>query len=128
MKVHQQMRTPDDCVLQGMKCVRPACTTCSRLMACLCAGVLDATQETKISQVRAAALETLSALLDATGGGHIWPPELQARVRGRLQDAVATEKASVIRAQAAAVLKLATGQISNASREGPAAAGGAPQA
>ena len=95
---------------------------------CVCAGMLDATQETKISQVRAAALETLSALLDATGGGRMWPPELRARVRGHLQDALATEKASVIRAQAAAVLKLVAGQPSDASREAPGDANSAPQA
>ena len=75
----------------------------------MCAGVLDASEETRISQVRAAALETLAALLEATSGGRTWPPELQARVRARLQDAVATEKASVVRAQAAAVLKLVAG-------------------
>ena len=94
---------------------------------CVCAGVLDATQETKISQVRAAALETLSTLLDAIDSGRMWPLELQERVRGRLQDAVATEKASVIRAQAAAVLKLVAGQPSNASQEAPGAADSAPQ-
>ena len=92
------------------------------------AGVLDATEETRISQVRAAALETLAALLDATGGGRSWPSELQARVRGRLQDAVASEKASVIRAQAAAVLKLVAGQSSDASWEARAAAGSLPPA
>ena len=90
--------------------------------------MLEAIQETKILQIRAAALETLSAMLDATGGGCMWPPELQARVRGRLQDAVATEKASAISAQAAAVLKLIAEQPSNASREASGAAGSATQA
>ena len=87
---------------------------------CARAGVLDASEEIRISQVRAAALETLAALLDATNGGCMWLSELQACVRARLHDAVATEKASVIRAQAAAVLKLVTGQSSNASRDAPA--------
>lgn len=129
MKVLQRTRTPDSCVWQGLICVRPA--VYNVLLSdgmCACAGVLDASQETKISQVRAAALETLSALLDATGGGRMWPPELQARVRGRLQDAIATEKATVIRAQAAAVLKLVAGQSSDASREASGAVGSAPQA
>jgi hypothetical protein len=73
------------------------------------AGVLDATQEARISQVRAAALGALAALLPAAGGGAALPPELRARVRGRLEEAAAGEKASVIRAQAASVLALLAG-------------------
>ena len=70
------------------------------------AGVLDATQEARISQVRAAALGALAALLPAAGGGAALPPALAARVRGRLEEAALSEKASVIRAQAASVLTL----------------------
>ncbi len=68
--------------------------------------MLDALEETRISQVRAAALDALAALLLASGGGGALPPSLQAGVRSRLEQAVATEKASVIRAQAAAVLEV----------------------
>ncbi len=64
------------------------------------AGILAATEEAKVSAVRAAALETLSTLLEAAGsGGGCLPAQLRSEISARLTALAAAERSPAIAAQ-----------------------------
>jgi len=72
------------------------------------AGVVRAAQDVKIAQLQTAALDTLAAILKATGGGHHMSAEQQAAIREQLNSMIADNRSSAVKAHATDVLALLT--------------------
>ncbi|KAK9810293.1 hypothetical protein WJX72_008148 [[Myrmecia] bisecta] len=69
-------------------------------------GILECTGDVKISQVRSAALDTLGALLKTSNGGALLQAGDVASIQARLDAMLASEKNTVLKAQASTVSEL----------------------
>lgn len=67
------------------------------------AGVLAGLDELRVSQVRAAALDALSAVFGAASGAALLPPDLVQTIHVRLSELVSSERIPSIKAQASAL-------------------------
>eukprot|EP00873_Tetraselmis_striata_P043261 jgi/Tetstr1/463525/TSEL_008404.t1 len=75
-------------------------------LALLVPGILDCTTDGKISQLRSLAMKALAEVLQFTAGGASLAPELRATVGSRLQELLAGEKNTVVKAEVAKTAKL----------------------
>lgn len=73
-------------------------------LPCLPAGICAAARDAQIAQVRTAALDAVTELLQATRQGAGLESQHQAQIRQLLEEMVKSERSAIVRAHAATVL------------------------
>jgi hypothetical protein len=89
--------------IENWRTWRPQLSDTERMTPGLPAGVLRAMTEAKVSQVRAAALDALSKVLGAAGGGCDLRPDVRHAIAAQLGEIKTSDSSASVKARAAAV-------------------------